>query len=126
MSQDSANIRLLLGSSQPSDTPWDEDYYPGSQIPTSPVLSTVPSNEPPYTPVELFRYKVVGDWRRIDEVYLSRASPVVRRGWCRLVDKATNKGESDVPLHLRKGYVQLSYEGLNKVRAVLLRTLSLC
>src|ERR1700748_2823159 len=110
MSQDSTGWSVMLHSSdQPSETPWDGDYQPGSQPLSAATLSSAPSNEPPYTPAELFRYKVIEDRQRIEEIYLSRVRPVVQRGWCRLVDKATNKGESDVALHLRKGYVQLSY-----------------
>lgn len=49
---------------------------------------------------------------------LSQVRPVVQHGWCELVNKATVKGEVSVPLAERQGYIQLSFDGLNHVRAI--------
>jgi hypothetical protein len=46
---------------------------------------------------------------------LAQVGPVERHGWCELVDKATTKKETDVPLAQRQGYIQLSFDGLNHV-----------
>ena len=72
------------------------------------------SQEVMYTPTELFRLSCFAEWRQIEQKYL-RSQPAEVYGWCKLVTKATNKNETNAPLPDRKGYIQLSFQGLNKV-----------
>lgn len=102
---------LIRGDSQATASD-DNDYVdePSSQHYDTPCLS----QEPPYTPKDLFLLDVFSEWRSIGARYLDNLV-AEQYGWCRLVSLATNKGERDVPLRDRRGYIQLSYRGLNKV-----------
>jgi hypothetical protein len=93
----------------PSATP--NTVTPGA---SQPEHVSEPGDEQ-YSKKELWFLEVVSNWRTI-EAKLLQQLPTKQHGWCKLVNMATNKGETGVPLPNRQGYIQLSYEGINKVR----------
>lgn len=69
-----------------------------------------------YTPMELARLEVIGDWRGIAARFLEPLKPEVKFGWCKLVKMKTNKTvDVGKPWNSRKGYIQYSLPGFNKV-----------
>ena len=114
MSQETSYTYLLVaGSSQLSESV-DPSY---SQEPIL-VRSSSPDFEftssPPYTRGEELRLELFEEARDIEVKYL-RPLRSQNHEWCRLVNMATNKGETWVPLLQRRGYVQVSIGGCNKV-----------
>jgi len=57
---------------------------------------------------------------KASEFILKGVGPVVEYGWCNLLDMATTKWGEDAgkPVQNRRGYIQLSFNGLNKVRTI--------
>lgn len=103
---------LLLGSSQATDA-LDLSYA----MQSSPACSSPEpelNSSPGYTPEEKLRLRLFLEWRDIEKKYL-RSLRSENHGWCRLLTMATNKNESLVPLLDRRGYVQVSIGGFNKV-----------
>lgn len=93
--------------------PQDGDYEPSSQA-SSHIDTPKNSQDAVYTAVELARIKQIDGWRRIKVDRLNKL-PVVRKGWCELVDMATNKSKLSVPIEKRIGHVQLSWDNHNHV-----------
>jgi hypothetical protein len=113
----SQEYSLLLQDESQRTASDDGDYQhqPSSQHYGTPNLS----QEPSYTPKDLFLLEVFNDWKSIGARYLDNLV-AERYGWCGLVKLATNKGEADIPLEQRRGYIQLSFKGLNKVSHLIL------
>lgn len=109
MSQD---YSLLISDESQRTASDDGDFHHhlSSQHCDTPNLS----QEPAYTSKDLFLLEVFKDWRSIGARYLDNLAAECH-GWCGLVKLATNKGETGVPLEQRRGYIQLSFQGLNKV-----------
>ena len=99
--------------SQPEDE--GSDYNPTASSQSSGTTGT-PVASPAYTANELWRVSRLFVSHEANLARLARVGPVVRHGWCELVDKATTKKEGDVPLAERQGYIQLSFDGVNHVR----------
>lgn len=97
------------------------DWLPGLESSSDRFSSPPPLSQEvmEYTPRDTFILdKVFGEWRTIEDRLLAGLKPVKSFGWCRLVDKATNRqSDRSLPVEERKGYVQLSFAGLNKVRS---------
>lgn len=91
----------------------DGDWEPSSQA-SSHIETPSLSQEVEYTPMELARLHEFDTWREVAENRLNKL-PVIQRGWCELVDMATNKSKRGVPIEERVGYIQLSWNGLNHV-----------
>jgi len=69
-----------------------------------------------YTPVELARFEVIGNWREINRRFLEPLKPEVEFGWCKLVKMKTNKTvDVGKPWNGTRGYIQYSLPGFNKV-----------
>jgi hypothetical protein len=98
--------------SQPEDE--GSDYNPDSS--QSSGTTGTPVASPAYTAGELWRVARLFTSHEANLARLARVGPVVRHGWCELVDKATTKREAGVPLDSRQGYIQLSFDGVNHVR----------
>jgi len=104
---------MLIGSSQTTDD-LDQDFVmQSSPAPSSPEPQLLDSS-PGYTKAEALRLELFLDWRIIESDYLQPLRSEIH-GWCRLVTLATNKNETNVPLLERRGYVQVSIKGFNKV-----------
>jgi hypothetical protein len=108
------------GSSQAS--------YSSSEPMTDPVLEAeVQSEKQQRTPedqlsgkhmarIEQFLPECHSELMEVLQRAVEKKTPV-RYGWCKLLDKKTNKGARDEgkPLHEKVGYIQLSWDGMNHV-----------
>jgi hypothetical protein len=105
-----------MEGSQDSSADWLPGLESSSDRFSSPPL---PSSQEvvEYTPKDAFLLdEVFGEWRTIEGRLLAGLKPVKSFGWCMLVDKATNRqSDKSLPVEERKGYIQLSFAGLNKV-----------
>lgn len=111
MSQDLTH--LLAGSSQETSLS-DETFSSGPSVARESPEPELFSS-PGYTQAEVVRLNLFLEKDQIERRYLAPL-PAVNHQWCRLVDMATNKaGENRARLLERKGYVQVSIGGVNKV-----------
>ena len=95
------------------------DWLPGLESSSDRFSSPLPLSQEvvEYTPKDAFILdEVFGEWRTIEDRLLAGLKPVKSFGWCGLVDKATNRqSDRSLPVEERKGYIQLSFAGINKV-----------
>lgn len=96
----------------------DEDYASCVSSQSSGTTCT-PVPSPAYGAHHVWRTSRLFTSHDMNMERLAQVGPVVKHGWCELVDKATTKRETGVPLASRQGYIQLSFDGLNHVRPVL-------
>jgi hypothetical protein len=111
-----AQVYDLLAVYPVGSQPEDDDYSYVSSQSSSDSCTPVPS--PAYGAHHVWRTSRLFASHKVNLERLARVGPVVQHGWCELVNKATTKQETGVPLALRQGYIQLSFDGLNHVRPV--------